>query len=68
VDYWHHWTDVVAGLGLGFLVAWLCYRQQGVKLRELDVVAIGVRDSDPAEGEALLRPTNGGHRSSILPL
>lgn len=72
VDYWHHWTDVVAGLSLGFAVAWACYRQQGARLAELDAqegrAGAAGRQSDPA-GESLLRAgANGSSRSALLPL
>eukprot|EP00882_Tetradesmus_deserticola_P016324 GHRQ01017427.1.p2 GENE.GHRQ01017427.1~~GHRQ01017427.1.p2 ORF type:complete len:201 (-),score=40.02 GHRQ01017427.1:641-1243(-) len=39
-DYWHHPTDVAAGLLLGCGVSWLCYRQQRVRLAaEVDPVS-----------------------------
>lgn len=41
-DYWHHPTDVAAGLLLGCFVSWLCYRQQRVRLAaEVDPVSYG---------------------------
>jgi hypothetical protein len=41
-DYWHHPTDVAAGLLLGCAVSWLCYRQQRVRLAaEVDPVSYG---------------------------
>jgi membrane-associated phospholipid phosphatase len=41
-DYWHHPTDVAAGLLLGCGVSWLCYRQQRVRLAaEVDAVSYG---------------------------
>eukprot|EP00878_Enallax_costatus_P021035 GHUV01022254.1.p1 GENE.GHUV01022254.1~~GHUV01022254.1.p1 ORF type:complete len:161 (+),score=31.44 GHUV01022254.1:120-602(+) len=40
-DYWHHPTDIVAGLLLGCLISWLFYRQQRLKLAELDPVVYG---------------------------
>lgn len=35
-DYWHHASDVAAGLALGALLSWLFYRQQRCRLAELD--------------------------------
>lgn len=35
-DYWHYPSDVVAGLLLGGSIAWLCYKQQQMRLVELD--------------------------------
>lgn len=40
-DYWHHATDVAAGLLLGGFVSWLCYRQQRLRLVEVDAVSYG---------------------------
>jgi hypothetical protein len=41
-DYWHHPTDVAAGLLLGCGVSWVCYRQQRVRLAaEVDSVSYG---------------------------
>ena len=29
VDYWHHYSDVIAGAVLGFGIARLCFSQRG---------------------------------------
>lgn len=36
MDYWHHWTDVLAGLTLGFVIAWLTFSQQQAKFVRLE--------------------------------
>ena len=64
----HHWTDVVSGLALGFIVSALCYKQQAVKLAELDADAAMLRGrmSEP-EADPLLRPVPRGG-PSLLPM
>jgi hypothetical protein len=36
-DYWHYPSDIAAGLLLGGAIAWLCYKQQQIRLAELDL-------------------------------
>ncbi len=46
VDYWHHWSDILAGLLLGGVISWLTYRQQ----RQRVVAATG---APPGEGSSV---------------
>jgi membrane-associated phospholipid phosphatase len=54
-DYWHHWSDVLAGLLLGFGMAWLAYRQQKTKLARLEApqggASQGQLGSEDVEGQ-----------------
>jgi hypothetical protein len=62
-DYWHHPTDVAAGLLLGCAVSWLCYRQQRVRLAaEVDAVSYG-----GAVGGAVGQTGSGGGNGTGYP-
>jgi hypothetical protein len=49
-DYWHHWSDVLTGLLLGFAMAWLAYLQQKAKLARLEAPQGGAMASQQQLG------------------
>lgn len=40
-DYWHHWTDVVTGAGLGLTISFMYHRQYYAQFREVIDAASG---------------------------
>eukprot|EP00879_Flechtneria_rotunda_P011028 GHRR01011523.1.p1 GENE.GHRR01011523.1~~GHRR01011523.1.p1 ORF type:complete len:306 (+),score=58.76 GHRR01011523.1:632-1549(+) len=69
VDYWHHPTDIAAGLLLGWAISWVCYRQQRSRLAEVDPVMYGAPASSSIrrlneDGLPLLQQPG----SSLLPM
>lgn len=47
-DYWHHWTDVVAGLVLGFTLAYVAFKQQYNRICQVPSRIKSSRFSSPA--------------------
>ncbi len=65
-DYWHFPSDIITGLVLGFVIAFVVYYQQRLRIRADDMAAL--QASTRADEEVGSAPLLERERNGLLPL